>query len=61
MSTRIARPKNDRLVAGVCAGLAQHLGLPVTAVRVAAVVGAVLSLGVTAGLYIVLWIALPRE
>lgn len=49
---------NDRLIAGVCAGLADHLGAPVQLVRVAMVL---LALGGGAGLllYAWLWLLVP--
>ena len=46
------------MIAGVCAGLAEHLGLDVTLVRVGFVVVALFGPGLIA--YIVLWIAVPR-
>ncbi|KAA9085310.1 PspC domain-containing protein [Microbacterium radiodurans] len=61
MNRRIARAKNDRLIAGVCGGVARQLGVSATAVRIATVVAGFVSLGAAAGCYIALWIALPRE
>ena len=53
----MTRPR-QRLVAGVCAGFAEHTGLPVTAVRVGTVL---LSLAGGAGalLYAWLWVTIP--
>lgn len=60
MTAPLTRTVHGRAVAGVCAGLAAHLGLPVTWVRVGMVV---LSLMGGAGLvfYAWLWIFLPSE
>ncbi|WP_111648683.1 PspC domain-containing protein [Actinoplanes lutulentus] len=57
---RLYRPRDHRIVAGVAAGLARHLGLPVLAVRIALVV----LLGFNALgllLYAAYWAVLPQE
>ncbi len=56
---RLERRTRGRLVGGVAGGIADHLGLPVIAVRVAFVLlAAGTGLGVV--LYAVYWIVLPR-
>ncbi|WP_449277682.1 ATP-binding protein [Leucobacter sp. GX24907] len=54
------RSRDDRMLAGVCGGLAAHLGLPVLVVRVGM---AVLTLfgGAGALFYLWLWATAPRE
>ncbi len=57
---RLYRPRDHRIVAGVAAGLARHLGVPVLAVRIALVV----LLGFNALgllLYAAYWAVLPQE
>ena len=54
---RLVRSSTDKKIGGVCAGLADYLGLNPNAVRVAWVVA--LCLGVGGFLYPILWIALP--
>ncbi|MEU8663321.1 PspC domain-containing protein [Actinoplanes philippinensis] len=57
---RLYRPRDQRIVAGVAAGLARHLGLPVLAVRITLVV----LLGFNALgllLYAAYWAVLPQE
>ena len=57
---RLVRSEHDRVIAGVCGGLARHLDVDPTLVRVLFVIAALLGgPGVLA--YIVLWIAMPRE
>ncbi|GAB2565852.1 ATP-binding protein [Leucobacter ruminantium] len=56
----LTRPLEDRILAGVCAGLARHLGLPVGAVRIGTLVFAALG-GFGALLYLWLWATVPRE
>ncbi|WP_246594850.1 ATP-binding protein [Actinoplanes auranticolor] len=54
------RPRDHRVIAGVASGLARHLGIPVTAVRIALVV--LLSFnGLGLLLYAVFWAVLPQE
>jgi phage shock protein C len=56
---RIARSSSDRLIAGVCGGLGQYLGIDSTLVRIGFVL---LTLaGVSPLLYIVLWVVLPLD
>jgi phage shock protein PspC (stress-responsive transcriptional regulator) len=51
---------DDRLIAGVCGGLAECLGWSPTAVRVLYVLGSVLSAAFPGALvYLVLWAVMP--
>jgi phage shock protein C len=53
---------SDRVVAGVCAGIAEHLGWPVTRVRVAYVVLSVISAAFPGLLiYLLLWLVMPER
>jgi signal transduction histidine kinase/phage shock protein PspC (stress-responsive transcriptional regulator) len=56
----LTRPAEGRAIAGVCAGLARYLGLPVAWVRVGVVALALLS-GVGVVFYAWLWIFVPDE
>jgi signal transduction histidine kinase len=57
---RLYRPRDHRIVAGVAAGLAEHLGLPVLAVRIALVVLLGFS-GLGLLLYAAFWAVLPQQ
>ncbi len=59
MST-LARPRDRRVIAGVCAALADRFGLTPTTVRVLAVV-LVLVAGLSLWAYVLLWIIIPNE
>jgi len=62
MSRPLRRSRSDRIIAGVCAGLAHHFGLDVTLMRVLYVLISILSVGFPGTLvYIVLWIVIPQE
>jgi phage shock protein PspC (stress-responsive transcriptional regulator) len=59
MSQQLVRSSTDKKVAGVAAGVAHHLGLDVSLVRILWILAALMGgFGVLA--YIVLWIALPE-
>jgi phage shock protein C len=57
---QLVRPRKGRVIAGVCAGLAQHFGWSIIMLRL---VWLLLFLFAGAGglLYIILWIVIPNE
>ncbi|HMA18391.1 MAG TPA: PspC domain-containing protein [Thermoanaerobaculia bacterium] len=56
------RSRSDRMIAGVCAGLARHFGLDVTLMRVLYVLASIVSVAFPGILvYIILWIVIPEE
>lgn len=57
---RLTRRSEDRMIAGVCSGVADYLGLDVTLVRLLAVVAAIFSVGTVAIAYIAAWILMPE-
>jgi signal transduction histidine kinase len=57
---RLYRPRDHRIVAGVAAGLAEHLGVPLLAVRIALVVLLGFS-GLGLLLYAAFWAVLPQQ
>ena len=58
----LLRSKHNRVIAGVCGGIAEWLGWNPTTVRVLYVVVSILSAAFPGILvYIVLWIAMPTE
>ena len=59
-SKRLTRRRDDRMIAGVCSGVADYVGLDPTLVRVLAVVAAVFSGGTMAVAYIAAWILMPE-
>ncbi len=56
----LSRPRRGRLVAGVCAGLAQRFGMSRFVVRLLFVVSMLLP-GPQILAYIVLWVMMPDE
>ncbi|WP_248583058.1 PspC domain-containing protein [Nocardioides sp. InS609-2] len=58
---RISRSSDDKMVAGVCAGLARHLGVDPTLVRLLTVLGVIFGFGSVAIAYLVAWVVLPQD
>ncbi len=54
---RLLRP-SDRMIAGVCAGIAEFFGLDTTLIRVATLF-LVLFGGLSLWVYIILWLVVP--
>ncbi len=58
--SRLVRPKQGRLLAGVCAGIAGRFSTSATAVRILTLIGLVFF-GLSFWIYLALWILLPDE
>jgi phage shock protein C len=58
---RLVRRADDRMLGGVCSGLADYTGMDVTLVRVLAVVAAVLGFGSVIVAYLVAWLLVPLD
>ena len=56
----LVRPRGDRLIAGVCSGLARRFGWNVTAVRLIALLSIVLP-GSQLIIYAICWLVIPNE
>ena len=60
--TGMHRSSANALIAGVCAGIAEHFGWSVTGTRVAYVLVSVLSAAFPGIIvYLILWLVLPRQ
>jgi phage shock protein C len=59
-SKRLYRSKTNRMIAGVCGGLAEHFNIDPTIVRII-----IIALAIAGGpgilIYILLWIVVPEE
>ena len=58
MAASMARPRNGKIIAGVCAALADRFGISRTLVRVGFVLFGVFGVGEL--VYIALWIIIPK-
>jgi phage shock protein PspC (stress-responsive transcriptional regulator) len=59
-STALVRPRNARVIAGVCAALAQRFGMKPWQVRLLFVLSCILP-GPQFLIYLALWVILPSE
>lgn len=57
---RLSRSRTDRLLGGVCGGIARFVGVSSTGVRLVYAFTIVVSLGATAALYLLLWLIIPN-
>jgi phage shock protein PspC (stress-responsive transcriptional regulator) len=60
MSTALVRPRDRRVIAGVCSGLGRRFGISPNVVRLLFVVSCLLP-GPQFLIYIVLWVMIPSE
>ena len=58
---RLVRRTDDSMLGGVCAGLADHLGLDPTLVRVLTVLVTVLGFGSVIIAYLIAWVIVPND
>ncbi|NDL59957.1 PspC domain-containing protein [Phytoactinopolyspora mesophila] len=56
----LSRPRNGRMLGGVCAGLARRFGMSPTTVRVLALISCLLP-GPSVIIYLALWIVIPSD
>jgi phage shock protein C len=58
-TTQLTRPREGRMIAGVCAGFAQHYGWDLNLVRIITVLIVVMT-GVGALAYLAAWVIIPE-
>jgi phage shock protein PspC (stress-responsive transcriptional regulator) len=58
---RLYRSTRDRMLAGVCGGVADHLAVDPSLIRLIWVAVTLLSLGTGIIVYILAWIIIPEE
>jgi phage shock protein C len=60
-SRKLYRTRNNRMIAGVCAGLAEFFGIDPTVVRLLFAAGALLGFGSFILIYVVMFVVVPEE
>ena len=60
MSTSLTRPREGKVIAGVCAGLAERFGWSANAVRLLFLLSCLLP-GPQFLIYLVLWVIMPQR
>jgi phage shock protein C len=58
---KLVRARKGRQLAGVCAGIAEYLGVDATVVRLVFVALAVVTGGLFALVYLAAWVVIPEE
>ncbi|MET4590069.1 PspC domain-containing protein [Arthrobacter sp. 754] len=58
MSTALERPRNGKIIAGVCAALSARFGIPKFLVRLGFVIFGIVGIGEL--VYVALWIMIPK-
>lgn len=58
---KLRRSRSDRMVAGVCGGIAAMFGIDAALVRILLVGATLLGFGAGAVLYLVCWLVVPEE
>lgn len=57
---KLRRSRSDRMVAGVCGGIAEMIGVDAPIVRILLVAATLLGFGAGAILYLVAWMVVPE-
>jgi phage shock protein PspC (stress-responsive transcriptional regulator) len=60
-TVKLRRSRSDRMVAGVCGGIATMFGMDAALVRILLVAATLLGFGAGAVLYLVAWAVVPEE
>ncbi len=58
---KFTRPRSNRMIAGVCAGIANYFGWDVTMVRVIYALLSIFTAFSGVLVYIILWIVIPEQ
>jgi phage shock protein C len=58
---RLYRSRKGQMLAGVCAGLAEHFGVDVNLVRLVFAIVTIFSAGLGLLIYLAAWVILPEE
>jgi phage shock protein PspC (stress-responsive transcriptional regulator) len=58
---RLVRPYDDRVISGVCAGVARYLNLDPTLVRILTVLLVVVGFFTPVVVYLAAWLLMPEE
>jgi phage shock protein C len=57
----LRRSRSDRMVAGVCGGIAKMFGIDAALVRIGLVAATLLGFGTGAIIYVICWMIVPEE
>lgn len=60
-SKKLYRSEKKKMIAGVCAGLADYLSVDVNLVRILFVLGSLFGFSATFWIYIIMWVVVPAD
>jgi phage shock protein C len=60
-SRKLTRSRDDRWIAGICGGIAEHTGIDATLIRVILVIATILGAGSLVVVYLICWLVIPKE
>jgi phage shock protein PspC (stress-responsive transcriptional regulator) len=58
---QLIRPREGRMIAGVCAGIGDYFGIDANVVRIVFAALTIFSVGAGALVYLIAWAVLPEE
>lgn len=58
---KLYRSRTDRMLGGVCGGLAVYFNIDPTIIRLITALGIVFSVSIIFWIYVVMWIVVPEE
>jgi len=61
MEKRLYRSTKDRMIAGICAGIAEYFNVDPTVVRLVAVLALVFGIFPAVLAYLILWVVVPEN
>lgn len=59
-SRKLTRSRDDKWVAGICGGIAEHTGIDATLIRVILVIATILGAGSLIVIYLICWVIIPK-
>lgn len=60
-SRKLTRSRDDRWIAGICGGIAEHTGIDATLIRVILVIATILGAGSLVVVYLICWLVITKE
>ena len=59
-SRKLTRSREDKWIAGICGGIAEHTGIDPTLIRVILVIATILGAGSLIVIYLICWVIIPK-
>ena len=59
-SRKLTRSRDDKWIAGICGGIAEHTGIDATLIRVIVVIATILGAGSLILIYLICWLIIPK-